>query len=201
MVATPEPRGPHLRAITDAASRHATAEQALTRTVGAARDAGHTWAEIGEVLGVSRQAAFKRFGVVTDPATRRPVAVARTADVAGLASEVFTRWAAGDVAWVHQHMTHQCARELSRSRLDAVWRDVLDEVGALERVGDVEVFAGDGRTPQVATAVGQTSLPAVGRVVLHHEAADAVGRVMVNRGGRVAGMLIGPPEAEPTWPF
>lgn len=179
----------------------AEAQRDLRDAVEQARATGLSWAAIGETLGVSRQAAFKRFGVVTDPATRRPVAVARTADVAGLASEVFTRWAAGDVAWVHQHMTHQCARELSRSRLDAVWRDVLDEVGALERVGDVEVFAGDGRTPQVATAVGQTSLPAVGRVVLHHEAADAVGRVMVNRGGRVAGMLIGPPEAEPTWPF
>lgn len=34
-----------------------------------ARDAGCTWQDIGDVLGVSRQAAFQRFGKPIDPRT------------------------------------------------------------------------------------------------------------------------------------
>jgi hypothetical protein len=39
-----------------------------------ARAAGRTWAEVGEVLGISRQAAFQRFGKPADPRTGRPMA-------------------------------------------------------------------------------------------------------------------------------
>ena len=35
----------------------------------AARQAGHTWAELGDLLGTTRQAAFQRFGRPLDPRT------------------------------------------------------------------------------------------------------------------------------------
>lgn len=38
------------------------AREALHRAVREALDDGATWSEVGEVLGVSRQAAFQRFG-------------------------------------------------------------------------------------------------------------------------------------------
>lgn len=38
------------------------AEGALAEAVAEARDDGATWAEVGRVLGVSRQAAQQRFG-------------------------------------------------------------------------------------------------------------------------------------------
>ena len=41
-----------------------------------ARTAGHTWAEVGQVLGISRQAAFQRFGRPVDPRTGQPMAAA-----------------------------------------------------------------------------------------------------------------------------
>ena len=45
-----------------AASKATTdADQQLHDAVTAARQAGVTWAAIGEVLGITRQAAFKRF--------------------------------------------------------------------------------------------------------------------------------------------
>lgn len=45
------------------------AREALNQAVHKALDGGATWAEVGEVLGVSRQAAFQRFGPkqVTSP--------------------------------------------------------------------------------------------------------------------------------------
>ncbi|MGH3152759.1 MAG: hypothetical protein ACRDOB_18790, partial [Streptosporangiaceae bacterium] len=44
-------------------------EAGLREAVQNARDAGHTWAEIGELLGTTRQAAFQRFGRPLDPRT------------------------------------------------------------------------------------------------------------------------------------
>jgi hypothetical protein len=37
-----------------------------------ARELGRTWAEVGQVLGMSRQAAFQRFGRPSDPRTGQP---------------------------------------------------------------------------------------------------------------------------------
>jgi hypothetical protein len=41
-------------------------EDGLHEAVQAARQAGHTWAEIGELLGTTRQAAFQRFALLAD---------------------------------------------------------------------------------------------------------------------------------------
>lgn len=48
-------------------------DEGMRAVVQRARDAGHTWAEIGEVLGTTRQAAFQRFGRPTDPRTGQPM--------------------------------------------------------------------------------------------------------------------------------
>lgn len=40
----------------------AAAQDALKQAVRHARSDGHTWQEIGEALGVSRQAAWERYG-------------------------------------------------------------------------------------------------------------------------------------------
>ena len=39
-----------------------TVEDGMREAVQRARQVGHTWAEIGELLGTTRQAAFQRFG-------------------------------------------------------------------------------------------------------------------------------------------
>lgn len=62
-----EPAGPgrdatHIRRIIAAAKAVETADAELDAAVAAARAAGDTWDAIGVALGVSRQAAFQRFG-------------------------------------------------------------------------------------------------------------------------------------------
>ena len=54
--------GTELRAIEDATRALDTAEAELHAVVRAARAANHSWASIGAVLGVSKQAAQQRFG-------------------------------------------------------------------------------------------------------------------------------------------
>lgn len=51
-----------LRRLRDSHAALLDSERELRRTVVEARRAGATWREVGEVLGVSRQAAYDRFG-------------------------------------------------------------------------------------------------------------------------------------------
>lgn len=64
---TVEPSGPardasHLRRIIAATEAVERSEHELHAAVAAARAAGDTWDAIGAALGVSRQAAYQRFG-------------------------------------------------------------------------------------------------------------------------------------------
>src|ERR1700685_1388596 len=61
--------GPGLAAIRLARERRSPADGALRVTVDRARAAGHTWQDIGDALGTTRQAAFQRFGRPIDPRT------------------------------------------------------------------------------------------------------------------------------------
>ena len=50
-----------LRALRAAAANRRAAEEAVTAAVEAAKDSGVSWAAIGSAIGVSRQAAAKRY--------------------------------------------------------------------------------------------------------------------------------------------
>jgi hypothetical protein len=61
----------HLRRIIAAAAALQDAQEELHSAVSAARDAGDTWDTIGVALGVTRQAAFQRFGPKEPSARKR----------------------------------------------------------------------------------------------------------------------------------
>jgi hypothetical protein len=50
-----------LEDVRDACRVDFAVEKLLYQSVQSAREAGHSWAEIGKVMGVSRQAAWQRF--------------------------------------------------------------------------------------------------------------------------------------------
>jgi hypothetical protein len=166
-----------LEAITVAQQLARNAEQDLASTVGRARESGHTWAEIGQTLGTSRQAAFQRFGRPADPRTGRPMepAFPGARDRAGqlLADLTAGRWA--DV-WAQFGQT--VAAKLDPVRLAAVWAQVIGMVGQYERHGEPSVYqAGD---------VTVVDTP------LFFEAGERLGRVSYDRDGQVAGLFFLP---------
>lgn len=187
---------PLLGAVRAADDAHRAAEVALAQAALRAREGGRTWAQIGETLGVSRQAAFKRFGRPIDPETGAALTTGPTIDPAALAEQAFRALAAGDVEAVHGLMTHACSRALTKARLGAVWRDVLATVGELESFSGHETRSHDG-----GALPGVTSGPLVARLVLHHEAGEMVGHVSVNRAGRIDGLLLTPPAGEAEMAF
>ena len=65
--------GSPLAAMAAARELSAATGEALQEAVNRARAAGHSWREIGDVLGTTRQAAFQRFGHPVNPRTGAPM--------------------------------------------------------------------------------------------------------------------------------
>lgn len=69
-VCEPEDADDHLAVVKAAQEIEAEARRLLQRTVLTARGAGATWAGVGEALGISKQAAQKRFAAPKAPSGR-----------------------------------------------------------------------------------------------------------------------------------
>ncbi|WP_052462258.1 hypothetical protein [Nigerium massiliense] len=184
-----------LDAIAAASQDLAAAEEALHARVAEARESGFTWQAISDVLGVSRQAAFKRFGHPHDPATGEPLETVSPLDAGAIASDVFGRLASGDIDGVRSLMTDACARALGKRALASTWDEVVTLFGDVVDVTETGTYGADGeRLPDVSPP------PSIGRVALRHASGTTVGHVSVNRFGTVNGLTIRPQTLE-TWPL
>jgi hypothetical protein len=150
------------------------AEEGLAMTVRRARDAGHTWAEIGQVLGTSRQAAFQRFGRPSDPRTGAPMEPVLP-DAADRAADLLAQLIAGQWAAAADTFGAAVAERLDADQLAAAWARVIALAGQYERHDIPAVFqAGD------YTVVD---------TLLYFEAGERVARVSYDRDGQVTGIF------------
>ncbi|WP_449346319.1 DUF3887 domain-containing protein [Streptomyces xanthochromogenes] len=159
------------------------AGQVLKLTVQQSRDAGHTWQEIGELLGVTRQAAFQRFGKPIDPRTGAPM---------------------------DKTVRMENAAERARQIAEAVLGDRMDEARPYFNAQVLEAFTDEVRGSGMATVAGLVGAfegfaedaPFVRRVgdhtvvdiPLHYEAGDMKARVAFDTEEKVAGLFILAPE-------
>jgi len=161
-------------AVTAARDLAAAANAALQAAIDRARAAGHSWREIGEVLGTSRQAAFQRFGHPVDPRTGEPVG---GEVLPGAEERAFTI-----LAWFNEGRWPDIIAELGdnlRARLDPDllvenWTRLAAMFGRLETAGAPFAFR-----------VGDVTIV---EVPLHFEAGDARGSVRFTSDGKVAGL-------------
>jgi uncharacterized protein DUF3887 len=166
-----------LAAIGEAQARARSAEEELAVSVAQARESGHTWAEIGRVLGTSRQAAFQRFGRPADPRTGQPMAPV-VPGARELAGQLFGDLVAGRWAAVCAQFGPAVAARLDPSGLAAAWTQVIGMAGEFERHGE----------PSAARAGDYTVVD----VPLFFEAGERIGRVSYDQDGRVAGLFFLP---------
>jgi hypothetical protein len=146
-------------------------------SVAQARESGHTWAEIGQILGTSRQAAFQRFGRPADPRTGCPMEPA-VPDARDRAGQLLADLTAGRWAGVWAQFGDRVGARLDPPGLAAAWAQVIGLVGQYERRGEPSVYqAGD------FTIVDTP---------LFFEAGERMGRVSYDRDGRVAGLFFLP---------
>jgi len=174
----PDPLLTPLTTVTAVRSLARVVEEGLREAVQNARQAGHTWAEIGELLGTTRQSAFQRFGRPLDPRTGAPMSDTILPDAAeravGLLADVAEqRWAQA-TAGFNQRM----AQAVDASGLAAAWAQVVGTVGEYEGMGE-----------PVAHQAGDYT---VVDVPLRFEAAEMTGQVSYDRDGQVAGLFFQP---------
>jgi hypothetical protein len=149
------------------------AQDFLRAAVERARAGGHTWQEIGEVVGTTRQAAFQRFGKPVDAQTGQAMTAAADRTLA-----LLTDYAAARFDRVRDDFDETMRRELDTGRLATVWARVVGSVGAFERFGE-----------PVAHAAGDLT---VVDVLMHFEAGTTVAQVSFRPDGTVAGLYFRP---------
>ena len=154
------------------------AEEGLAMAVQQARDAGHTWAEIGQQLGTSRQGAFQRFGRPPDPRTGAPMEPV-LGDAGERALELLDHLVTGRWAAACATFGTTVAEKLDATQLAAAWAQLIGLAGRYERRGAPSVYQAGDYT--------------VADVPLHFEAGERIGRISYGRDGRVAGIFFLPP--------
>ncbi|MFD7206472.1 DUF3887 domain-containing protein [Streptomyces sp. NPDC059893] len=163
---------PVLSALAASRGLNAVVDDIQRALVRQARSRGLSWAAIGDVLHVTRQAAFQRFG--------------GTADISQGAQEL--PGAAEAAMQVLEHFVHQrwdemrsgfdtrMAQAAPADMLRGIWSKSEREFGPFQEMG----------TPTVRTISGYTVVD----IPVAHERGDMVRRVVLNADGQVAGFFV-----------
>ncbi|GLU50299.1 hypothetical protein Nans01_46500 [Nocardiopsis ansamitocini] len=154
----------------------AAADDVVRAVVQQARQDGVTWQVVGDALGVSRQAAFQRYGKPTDPRTGEPMNTTPLPGVAELAASVIRDLASGQWPRVAERFDPAMRDGLSEDALAAAWAQIVGLSGAFEGQGEPEIArAGD---------VTVTNTP------LSLEAGDYTARITFRDDRTIAGLYI-----------
>lgn len=169
----------HLHRVKQANAIQAEAEQLLAYTVEDARDSGMTWQQIGEALGISRQAAFRKFGRPVDPRTGEPMATTPHPGATGLASTVVDDLAHWRWQQVTARFDDRMRQGLDGEALAAAWAQIVGAAGQFESAGE----------PEAARAAEFT----ITNTPIHFEAGEFVARITFRDDETIAGLFLVPP--------
>ena len=151
-----------------------------------AREAGHTWQELGDVLHTTRQAAFQRFGRPGSAATNPGTGARMSNDVlpgAGeLALALIGAFFDGLDDQVIADFDETMLAQLPAEKLDDVRLQLLDLVGSYQSAGEPFV-----------RRIGKHT---VVDVPLEFEAGPMKCRVSYDQEGRVAGLFVLNPDVQ-----
>src|SRR5271170_8016560 len=118
-----------LEALAAARDLSAAAGEALQQGVDRARAAGHSWREIGDVLGTTRQAAFQRFGHPVDPRTGVPMSTPIAPGTTDRAVTIVACLAEGRWEEARRDFNAKISQALDGKRLAAAWARMASLVG------------------------------------------------------------------------
>lgn len=156
----------------------AAAGDMLQGAVDAARAAGHSWREIGAVLGTSRQAAFQRFGHPVDPRTGALMSQEVPPDAVEQAVTIVAAIARGDLDQACADFSPRISEAVTAGQISDAWARTAAMVGSYEGMG--EPFA-----RRAADTV-------VVRIPLRFEAGEVSAQIVFDAGGKVAGLWLRP---------
>jgi hypothetical protein len=173
--------GADLTLVRLAADLNGLAAATLRASVERARAAGRTWQEIGDVLGVTRQAAFQRFGNPIDPRTGVPMNASTRPGAAEHATQVIIDWFAGDYTAMSADFNEEVASKATAELMAAALARITGMVGAYEGMGE--------------PVVRQWGDITVVDIPLRFEAGELIGRVSYDKDAKIAGVRALTPNA------
>jgi hypothetical protein len=145
-----------------------------------ARQAGHSWAVIGEMLGVTRQAAFQRFGGAAAVSARAPDGEALLPGAAEAGLRVLDHFVSQRWDEMRSGFDERMTEAAQASALREIWQRSDRRLGAFRSMG----------TPSVRALSGYTVVD----VPVTHERGGLVRRVVFNAEGQVSGFFVLPAE-------
>lgn len=154
------------------------AEDILRAVVQQSRERGATWQAIGDALGVSRQAAFQRYGKPIDPRTGELMNITPLSGAAELARSVVQDLATGRWEHITERFDPAMRDGLSEEALAAAWTQIVGLSGEFEGHGEPVVSR--------ASDVTVTTTP------LSMEAGDYTARIAFRDDRTIAGLHILP---------
>lgn len=153
----------------------------VVQAVVQAREADRTWQEIGDVLGVTRQAAFQRYGKPIDPRTGGVMSTSPLPEANELARTVIDDLAHARWAEVSARFDATMSERLADEGLAEAWAHLVGMAGAYEDHGATDaVRAADFTTTNTR---------------LKFEAGDFVARITFRDDQTIAGLFILNPDA------
>lgn len=168
-----------LARVHDALQLTRVAADLLGATARSARESGCTWQEIGDAAGVTRQAAFQRFGKPADPRTGEPMSRTAIPHADLVAVDVLDKIRAGHWAAVAQRYDETMAAAFDAANLAHAWAHIVASAGEVESVG-----AAFSRMHGLYTVVD---------VPIEQEAGSHIMRVSLDEAGKIAGLrFLGP---------
>jgi hypothetical protein len=170
--------GSPLEALAAARELSSAAADTLQDAVDRARAVGHSWREIGDVLGTSRQAAFQRFGHPIDPRTGGPMKTDVPPGSADRAVVVVTSLADGRWEQAWEEFNARMGEAVDAARLAQTWARMVSLIGSYERMGE----------PFARRAADHV----VVEIPLYFEAGEAIARVVFDADNKVAGLWLRP---------
>ena len=169
-----------MAAVGEALRKVRDAEATLRDTVDEARVAGHTWQEIGDLLGTSRQAAFQRFGRPVDPATGASMTELKPPDAIHRAEGLVAELVGCQWHEVRRDFDDRMQAAVGEDELRLAWAQVAGSVGSYEGMGE-----------PYARSTGDYT---VVHMPLAFEAGERTVQVTYREDGQVAGLWIRPPD-------
>ncbi|WP_052054361.1 hypothetical protein [Corynebacterium freneyi] len=175
----------------------AAAEDQLITAVTRAHDEGKTWAQIGAELGMTRQAAFKRFGKVTDPRTGELMSPRPIDSLPQLAEKFIEHVSRNEEEAGTGMLSHSIRKDLPWSSIMDTWSTMLAETGALQNTGPVDLTHPKGSkesTNPLGLLTGKVLGTVIAVVPLHHEAGEWVARIAFDKHDAIIGVLFLDPD-------
>ncbi|MGP5581684.1 hypothetical protein ACTXOF_14315 [Glutamicibacter arilaitensis] len=173
----------------------------LEESVAVARARGVSWQDIGTTFGITRQAAFKRFGTVSAAMPDEGNVGNPIIDLTSRTEEVFEYLSKADYGSVKSMMTFTCSRALTKKNVMGVWDQVVADSGGFKSCSNTTIQTADGRN---VLAQKLNQFLAGGLIVqtrLNHEAGEWIGRVAYNGAGKITGIIIVHPLQTGNLPF